>query len=65
MGIMSLGKGKLVHYSRIEILSDGKSLIKQVYYIILVLFYLKIKLSFFLSGVNLFGQMLLHLFILR
>lgn len=64
MGIMSLGKGKLVHYSRIEILSDGKSLIKQVY-IILVLFYLKIKLSFFLSGVNLFGQMLLHLFILR
>lgn len=64
MGIMSLGKGKLVYYSRIEILSDGKSLIKQVY-IILVLFYLKIKLSFFLSGVNLFGQMLLHLFILR
>lgn len=64
MGIMSLGKGKLVYYSRIETLSDGKSLIKQVY-IILVLFYLKIKLSFFLSGVNLFGQMLLHLFILR
>lgn len=64
MGIMSLGKGKLVYYSRIEILSDGKSLIKQVY-IIPVLFYLKIKLSFFLSGVNLFGQMLLHLFILR
>lgn len=64
MGIMSLGKGKLVYYSRVEILSDGKSLIKQVY-IILVLFYLKIKLSFFLSGVNLFGQMLLHLFILR
>lgn len=64
MGIMSLGKGKLVYYSRIEILSDGKSLIKQVY-IILVHFYLKIKLSFFLSGVNLFGQMLLHLFILR
>lgn len=64
MGIMSLGKGKLVYYSRIEILSDGKSLTKQVY-IILVLFYLKIKLSFFLSGVNLFGQMLLHLFILR
>lgn len=64
MGIMSLGKGKLVYYSRIEILSDCESLIKQVY-IILVLFYLKIKLSFFLSGVNLFGQMLLHLFILR